>query len=1010
MEPDHDRIETILVTAVEIQSENERQEYVRQACAGDAVLQSRVAALIENHFKAGSFLNSRDQPKRGVNDVQEFVGSMIGPYKLLQKLGEGGMGVVYMAEQQQPFHRRVALKVIRAGMDSAQVVARFEHERQALALMDHPNIARVLDAGVTSTGQPYFAMELVQGIPITKYCDQEALTLEDRLRLFVSVCRAVQHAHQKGIIHRDLKPSNVIVGLYDGQPIPKVIDFGVAKATGQRLIEQTMFTEVGQIIGTIEYMAPEQAEMNNLDVDTRADIYSLGVLLYELLTGSPPFAAQTLRRAGLGEMLRMIKEVEPTKPSTKITSADDLPRVAANRRLEPARLARSIRGELDWITMKCLEKTRTRRYETANGLAQDIERFLADEQVQAGPPGTGYRMRKFLWRNRGLVAAGTLLLLTLIGGVVGTSIGLFRAAQGQAAAIRALQIAQQQRDRAERHYQRAMSAVDRLLTRVGVVQLESVPQMDETRRRILEDAVEFFREILQDESDDPVARREFGLAWQRVGDIQTLLSQSREAEESLNRAIVIQQKLASEFLDEPKYDTDFVRSHRQLAFVLFRSGRIPEAEQIVKTMLSRPSTAMSDNRSELSLLHYLRGMICASTQRMDEAISSCTESLALTDGMDRSDSASFNFMLDRASVLSFLGNLYRLERRLNEAEKCQLEAKLLLEQLLTNEPENVGVQNRLAALYTNLGLTYANLNRQAEAEAINGKAIATLESLSRNHPKVPNYKFDLAKTSNNIALLHSKHADPSRALAENEKALRIFEELKTGYPHRPEFASSYAGACANQAKYLIELDRLEESLDWNAKAIDAAAELLKAEPRHSETRRMLHNSLIGRAGTYRRLKQIELAIKDYRRSLELSAGETHVNYVNFRPRALAFVGDYKQAASAAEAIVTGTNATGSNFSEMASVYATCVEAASRDTTLADAERVEMAEHYAVRSVELLAKAAEKGHFTTLEDVSDLRSDDRLQPIQYRDDFKQLLLNLEKSIQSQPTSDAGNPDR
>ena len=1016
MKPNFEQADAIFHDALIISDVSLRNEYLNQACGDDLELRALVERLLVAVPNLSGFL---DQPayrpsveEETISPASEsLVGQVIGPYKLLQKLGEGGMGVVYMAEQEKPFRRRVALKVIRAGMDSAQVVARFEHERQALALMDHPNIARVLDAGVTPTGRPYFAMELVHGIPITKYCDQETLSLPDRLRLFISVCRAVQHAHQKGIIHRDLKPSNVIVGLYDGQPIPKVIDFGVAKATGQRLTEQTMFTEVGQIIGTIEYMAPEQAEMNNLDIDTRADVYSLGVLLYELLTGSPPFAAQTLRRAGLGEMLRIIKEVEPTKPSTKITSADDLPRVAANRRLEPARLARLIRGDLDWITMKCLEKTRTRRYETANGLAQDIERFLADEQVQAGPPGTGYRMRKFLWRNRRLVAAGTLLLLTLIGGVVGTSIGLFRAGQGQVAAIRALQVAKQQRDRAERHYQRAMSTVDRLLTRVGVVQLESVPHMDETRRRILEDALEFYREILQDESDDPVARREVALACQRVGDIQTLLSRSQDAEESLNRAIDIQQKLVTEFPNEPKYETDYVRSHRQLAYVLFRSGRFPEAEQIVRKMLSRGSTVAIEDRSEQSLLHYLRGCICASTQRMDEAISACKESLELTDGMDRSDSSRpYYYQLDRANVLSFLGNLYRLGRRLDDAEKCQQEAKVILEQLLTNEPENIDVQNRLAALFTNMGLIYANLNRHAEAEAINDKAIATLDSLARDHPKVPNYKFDLAKTYNNVALLHSKHDDPARALAENEKALKIFEELKIGFPQRLEFASSYAGGCANQAKFLIEQDRWEDSLVWNTKAIDAAEDLLKVEPRHSETRRLLHNSLIGRAGTFRRLKQNELAIKDYRRSLELSKDESHVNYVNFRPRALAFVGDHKEAAAAAEAIVTGANATGSNFSEMASVYATCVEAADRDTTLVDSDRVELAEHYAVRSVELLAQAAKKGYFLTLEDVADLRSDDRLRPIQNREDFKKLLSDLEQSIPLAPKPSAFKLDR
>jgi tetratricopeptide (TPR) repeat protein/tRNA A-37 threonylcarbamoyl transferase component Bud32 len=332
------------------------------------------------------------------------------------------MGAVYLADQQQPVKRRVALKIIKAGMDSAHVVARFEQERQALAMMDHPNIAKVLDAGATDAGRPYFVMELVKGIPITKYCDQENLTPRQRLELFIPVCQAVQHAHQKGVIHRDLKPSNVIIALYDGKPIPKVIDFGVAKATAQKLTERTMFTEVGQIVGTLEYMAPEQAELNNLDIDTRADVYSLGVILYELLTGSPPFTAKQLRSAAFAEMLRIIREVEPPRPSTKLSSSSELPAIAANRKLEPKTLTKLVNGDLDWIVMKCLEKERGRRYETANGLARDVQHYLADEPVTAGPPSAAYRLKKFLRRNkRGLATAVVLglMMLSAVGIVAG---------------------------------------------------------------------------------------------------------------------------------------------------------------------------------------------------------------------------------------------------------------------------------------------------------------------------------------------------------------------------------------------------------------------------------------------------------------------------------------------------------------------------------------------------------------------------------------------------------------
>jgi serine/threonine protein kinase len=372
---------------------------------------------------------------------EEAAGDMFGPYKLLQRLGKGGMGVVWMAEQREPVHRSVAVKIIKGALHGEQVIARFEAERQALAMMDHPNIAKILDVGTTAVGGPYFVMELVKGISFTQYCDQEKLTLKDRLELFVAVCNAVQHAHQKGVIHRDLKPSNILIALYDGKPVPKVIDFGVAKATHQKLTEKTMYTEVGQIVGTLEYMAPEQASLNNLDIDTRADIYSLGVVLYEILVGAPPFSAKEMHDAPFDEVLRMIRETEPSKPSTRISSSALLPSIAAKRKVEPNSLARFLRGDLDWIVMKCLEKERARRYETANQLGEELRRYLNDEPVLARPPSVGYRARKFLRRNKGPVVAAALVLLALIGGIIGTSIGFVTAEQAAAQERKAKQIA-----------------------------------------------------------------------------------------------------------------------------------------------------------------------------------------------------------------------------------------------------------------------------------------------------------------------------------------------------------------------------------------------------------------------------------------------------------------------------------------------------------------------------------------------------------------------------------------
>ena len=456
-------VKSIFGTALEIHSDDERARYLDQACRGNESLRAEVNDLLSAIVRAGQFLGgsspggmSIDQPRA------ERLPSQIGPYKLLEEIGEGGFGLVFMAEQHQPVHRKVAIKIIKPGMDTKQIIARFGAERQALAMMDHPNIAKVFDAGTTESGRPYFVMELVRGIPITEYCDQCNLPPRERLELAISVCQAVQHAHQKGVIHRDIKPSNVLVALPDGKPVAKMIDFGVAKAINQRLTEESLRTAFAEIIGTPLYMSPEQAEMSSLDVDTRSDIYSLGVLLYELLTGMTPFEKSRLKKAAFDELRRIIREEEPPRPSYRLSTLQDnlLSTVSQHRRIDPKKLRQLVRGDLDWIVMKCLEKDRTRRYDTASALAADLRRYLVDQPIEARAPSTAYRFRKFARRHKVVLTAAALVMTSVMAGVVVSTGQAVRATHAERAAQAQAERARQKANEAEAQRQQAVNHLE----------------------------------------------------------------------------------------------------------------------------------------------------------------------------------------------------------------------------------------------------------------------------------------------------------------------------------------------------------------------------------------------------------------------------------------------------------------------------------------------------------------------------------------------------------------------
>jgi serine/threonine protein kinase/Tfp pilus assembly protein PilF len=818
MAPEPHSLDTIFCAAVEIASEADRAAYIAQACGDDHELRGRVEKLVRAHFQAGHFLEEPVQAPQATGPLARLAttalggaaaerpGSAIGPYKLLQEIGEGGMGTVFMAEQQEPVQRKVALKIIKAGMDSRQVLARFEAERQALALMDHPNIAKVHDGGATEAGRPYFVMELVKGLPITRYCDEHHLTPRQRLEVFIPVCQAVQHAHQKGIIHRDLKPSNLLVAPYDGKPVVKVIDFGVAKAMGQRLTDKTLITEFGAVVGTLEYMSPEQAELNNQDIDTRSDIYSLGVLLYELLTGTTPLNRARMKQVAFTELLRRIREEEPPKPSTRLAeSKDTLPSISAQRQTEPAKLTNLVRGELDWIVMKALEKDRNRRYETANGFALDVQRYLADEPVQAFPPSPIYRFKKFLRRNKGPVLAASLVLLALVGGIIGTTLGLRRAqheiwqaGQERDRANDAREAERMQRIFAEAARDRAAATLDAMTSSVVGDALAQQAFITPEQKQFLTTALEYYREVLEEKGSDVTARKRLADAAWRVGLIEARLGRPEQAAVVCRQARDLYSHLATEFPLLVEYRQRLATCHIDLGRALTELGKAIQAERehraakSVFEELVRESRGVRAYRQGLAASQINLGDVLADMGKREQAENELRAALDVEKQLVIDFPGVSDCRRALASSHIHLGVLLLSMHKRKQAEQEYLAANNILKQLVSEQPAVREYQYDVALSHNNLANALAALGQLDRAEANYRAALDIQKRLVGDFPSVPLYRYRLAIARYNLAGVLGRLGKLDLAEQELRAAVEMEKQLTAEFPGVPAYRSSLA--------------------------------------------------------------------------------------------------------------------------------------------------------------------------------------------------------------------------